>query len=591
MAKLIYEGPKKIRANQLFKCTLTVKIEEQINTGGVICIASRHTSDIGIAQCDNPDNDNFVEFHTGSKNAVLGFENRHGEHPWNKGFSLIVKSGALMPGDSVTLNMGGRRGFRSQSFSEINSGFRLGIKQDGNSEWIVCPKNSSEMFEITGAEAVRVRAYVKDANNPGAKKTICVKMEDAYANIGYMKNAVLDVILDDKKFLGKIKIENGTALNADFEIPADDDWHTLVLVSEDGKFHARTNPFGPSLAAGLNVYFGDIHSQSRLCDGTNMPDELYKYAKIAAGLDFASVTSHDMELDDGMWELIQNETRRANDPHKFVTILGYEWSGIPKIGGDNNVYFKGDTGPLVRNTTTQSKWCVPDTPMEDNDLAETIRKTGEITDEFIVIPHCGGRQANFGFYDPKVMPVFEIHSTHRNYEQVWRTVVDKRLKLGLVGGSDDHRGAIGDCTTAAREVFFSSHCGLICVYAGQLTRDSIWNAILKRHTYATNGPHILLGFSLGENIMGDEVTLAPGAPLSFSFKVATHGFFDRLEVYRNNEIAGRYCAPDQRNQVRIFEDKFEDTVQSGLNFYYIKALQTDGGCAWSSPIFVNGVPA
>ena len=62
MAKLIYSGPPVIKANQLFHCELTVVLEEEIAAGGVICIASRHVSDIGLAQCDNKRDDNFVEF-------------------------------------------------------------------------------------------------------------------------------------------------------------------------------------------------------------------------------------------------------------------------------------------------------------------------------------------------------------------------------------------------------------------------------------------------------------------------------------------------------------------------------------------------
>jgi hypothetical protein len=160
--------------------------------------------------------------------------------------------------------------------------------------------------------------------------------------------------------------------------------------------------------------------------------------------------------------------------------------------------------------------------------------------------------------------------------------------MGLTGGSDDHRGMLGDCACAARERYFSGHSGLICVYAAELTRESIWDAIKKRHTYATNGPHIIISFSMGEYIMGDEAVLKEGAVTEFNFTALSHGFIDRLEVYKNNKIAGSYCGKNQQNQITHYQGTYTDTVQKGENLYYLKVMQTDGGTAWSSPIFVNG---
>jgi len=593
MANLIYEGPKKIKANQLFKCRLTIEIEEEIETGGVICVASRHVSDIGRAQCDNPEDDNYIEFSASRSEAALTFALLPGEHPWNGGFSLIVSNGALRKGDTVTIIMGGEKGFRAQSFSETNSGFRLGVKQNKDAPWIVSPKTEADLFEVTGADAVRIKAYVKDAGSARANKSVCVKTEDVYSNIGYTAEDIeLGVYLDDVKYLGKIKVgKEGVSADNNFFVPPDDKWHTLTVVSNDGRFFSRTNQFGPPLLDGLNVYFGDIHSQSGLCDGTNSPGYLYNYAKTAAGLDFASVSSHDMELDDTAWEEIKRETKQANEPGGFVTFLGYEWSGGEAAGGDNNIYYKSDDGALVRNMVWRNAWCVPDMPDESNDLAETIAKIKQNTDgsdEFMVVPHCGGRQCNFDFYDPGVMSVFEIHSTHRNYEYVWRDVINRGLKLGLAGGSDDHRGMVGDCAAAARERFFSGRSRLICVYAEELTRGAIWDAIKKRHTYATNGSHIIISFAMGAYIMGDEAVLKTGSEMEFNFTALSHGFIDRLEIYKNNDIVGRYCGDNQVNQVTKYQGVYKETVQKGENLYYLKVIQTDGGTAWSSPIFVNG---
>ena len=602
MPTINYSGPEKITANQLFQCVLTVEFGEDIHPGGEIYIGARHTSDIGRAQNDNPAGDNYTAFSASNPSARLRFVKATGQHwdkcPWDSGFLLEVVEGGLRKGDTLTLTLGagGRGGFRAQSFSEFKSGFRVGVLPQKGAEWIVSPVEESRMFEVTGAEAARVRAYVKDINNPGTEKTLCVKMEDIYFNTASMKNIAglrLDVLLDDTEYVGTLDITAGATMHT-LRIPCDGKWHTLSLASADGRFFCRTNPFGPGLSDGLRVFFGDLHAQSDLCDGTNRPGEIYEYAKIAAGLDLAAVTSHDCMINAAAWQEITAATKAANEPGKFVAFPGYEWSGPHKDGGDNNILFNADDGPVVHSFVSCDPWGIPGESDEKHDLRETIAKLKKDGHDFMVIPHCGGRLANFDFFDPEVMHAFEIHSCHRNFEVVWREVVRRGVKIGLCGGSDDHRGAMGDCSLSARDLYYSTHCGLICVCAEELTRAAIWEAIRKRHIYATNGPHIALDFTLNSlHRMGEEVSLPTGAALEFTCRTVTHGFFDRLEFYRNNTLEKIACYGFERgsleNQITDFEDVFADTVQPGLNFYYVKALQTDGGTAWSSPIFVLGL--
>jgi len=40
-----YKGPMILRANQLFKAELQIKLEERLQPGGKIAVAARHTSD------------------------------------------------------------------------------------------------------------------------------------------------------------------------------------------------------------------------------------------------------------------------------------------------------------------------------------------------------------------------------------------------------------------------------------------------------------------------------------------------------------------------------------------------------------------
>ena len=46
-------------------------------------------------------------------------------------------------------------------------------------------------------------------------------------------------------------------------------------------------------AVAYNVYYGQLHSHTRISDGTGSPAQAYEYARDTAGLDFFSIADHD----------------------------------------------------------------------------------------------------------------------------------------------------------------------------------------------------------------------------------------------------------------------------------------------------------
>jgi len=269
-----------------------------------------------------------------------------------------------------------------------------------------------------------------------------------------------------------------------------------------------------------------------------------------------------------------------------VTFLGYEWSGGHDRGGDNNVYFLGDDGPLLYNGPVFSHAAWEPARNEitrTRDLREVIAELRGL--DAMIVPHCGGRRCNFDFYDAKLMPLFEIHSCHRNYEHVAFEAIRRGLRLGFIGGSDDHRGAIGDSHPAARERFFSAHNGLVAVYARELTREALWEAFFARRAYATNGPRIILDFRINDVRMGQELRIQAGEELHVEFDLWLDGMLDRAELVRATETIGRFSGAG--NQVTQFHGEQFEPAAAGATAYYLRVVQTDGGAAWSSPIWVD----
>lgn len=346
-----YDGPAEMRANQLFRAVLAVTFDaEWLVPGGRMSIAARHVSDFGDAQTADPEAENFIAIHTSRPEVAweLGTGIPWYRHPWNRGCDLVLREGALGPGDHVRIELGGPAGFRGQSFVEERFCLRVGIQPAAEAAWLISPVEASPGWTIVGAPPTALRVHLPDMNAEQPAGVVCLKLEDTYGNPTAAETQVA-LLLDDRRCVHRLTLTEGMAEESAVPLPADGAWHRLTAVSSDGRFFARSNPFGPSLMPGYRLFWGEIHAQSGLCDGTNSPAYLYRYARQAAGLDFAAVTSHDFEMTPDDWSQVMAATHTAHRPGAFVTFLGYEWSGRTERGGDNNVYFLGDEGPLLYN--------------------------------------------------------------------------------------------------------------------------------------------------------------------------------------------------------------------------------------------------
>ena len=593
-AKISYNGPTRVRANELFIATFRIVMDQALRPGAKCVLAVRHVCDFGDAQIDDPRAENYISVATsrGDASWELGPANDWARHPWNRGIELELTSGEVVAGETLTIALGGAvgegPGFRAQSFAESPFRFRLGIDALGDGRWEVLPEDACPSLEVVGNSPVALRVIVPRATARAGQAAVCLKPEDAYGNVAGEAIGEVGLLLDDSLPLGSVSLVAGRASRAEFTLPADGRWHRITAASDDGAYFARSNPFGPSPAEGFNLYFGDLHIMSGHCCGTGSAASQYAYAREAAGLDFASVTSLDAQVTEEDWAEIRDATRRAHVPGSFVTFLGYEWGGGSDVGGDHCVHFLGDEGRLVRSGSGgDPQW--NEAAREGGrarDLAETIE---ELRDRRVMlVPHCGGRRCNLDFFDPAVMSMLEIHSCHRTFEDAALDAIERGIRCGFIAGSDDHRGAPGDTRPTARDRFFSSRGGLVATWAEELTRESLWEAFSARRVYATNGPRIVLTTRVGETLMGGEVRAPIGTPLEFSSWACLDGFLGRVEVMKDGVPVRTF--PGEGNQVREFSGECGLTVEASPHAYYVRVFQADGGRAWSSPIWV-GPPA
>lgn len=360
------------------------------------------------------------------------------------------------------------------------------------------------------------------------------------------------------------------------------------ITVEDRKngFKAESNPI-LCTAEPLkeNLYWGDIHGHSGLCDGTGTPDNYYQYAHEVAGLDIAALTTHDahgfipLDEDEATWSLIKSRTDYYYRPSEFVTFLGYEWTSWT-YGHQHVLFLNSEEGVVCSSRDSQSS-----TP-------DGLWKCLQGREAMTIPHHVGGGPIpyDWNFYNAAFQPLTEISSVHGNCEFIGaskgiyrprrghfvRDALARGYRPGIIASGDSHNGHPGRRDKGALTG------GLMAVYAKALDRESIWKAFKNKRVYATSGARIILNMSINGHPMGETISWHDG---------------DDLRV-----ISGEVIGTDAIREIVIIKNDFDlHTIRGtgikstfsyrdkrevrGRDYYYLRVTQEDGEMAWSSPIW------
>jgi len=347
------------------------------------------------------------------------------------------------------------------------------------------------------------------------------------------------------------------------------------------------------------IYFGDMHTHTLDCDGTNDIREHFYYAAKVAGLDFGSVSCHAEYFGcAAAWQRYLRETAKVNRPGEFITFPGYEWAQQ----GHTNAYFPSEENALL--IWGEKRMKAIGNPADDPEF-----RVGAASEEEFMGILKGLEQPAFTIahvhtaytegIDDSVHWLDEIYSCHRHdrakRENRLRRNLERGLRLGVVAGSDMHRLTMGHlCKEPGQrwpqggwENCQYQTAGLQATYAPELTRNGLYQGMKNRQTYGTSGARIVLFFRCGDSPMGSQVKVQTGEKPEFQIEV---GGTDTL-----SEIA--LCRYDGTNWSEPFKKslrdrdrwtgRWQDLDFSGTGIYYVKITQADGEQAWSSPIWLK----
>jgi hypothetical protein len=323
----------------------------------------------------------------------------------------------------------------------------------------------------------------------------------------------------------------------------------------------------------LSLYFGDYHNHTSFSDGRADPDISYLTARDYRDLDFMGVSDHDGTTTPGefAWNCAVCDGLTRNG--EFVCLYGYEENkGWARNGfGHWNALLreKGDIFHFEEGMTPE-------------DLYRYANRSG-----VILIPHHIGvswAPHSWDYFDTGAEPVVElcsVHGVYENMETCSDTVkcvegsmisdgLERGYRFGIVGGSDSH-----NCFAAVM-----AECSMTGVYAEELTREHILDAIRRRHTFATTGDKIVVDFRCNGRFMGEEIHRSD--PLHFTAYMKSESPIVSAEVVSGGVVVlGEQVDSSEASYAWEVENPGEDA------YFYLRLTAANGERAWSSPIFVR----
>jgi len=450
----------------------------------------------------------------------------------------------------------------------------------------------------------RWQLTVPSTVEPGSSSEVCTVALDRFSNRAQGPGTpTLELHRRAPEPGAEVPLETSEAGIAQFDVEESGIYEVQVIGPTGGE-PTRSNPcVAGLLRPGYHLYWGDLHCKSRYSDGARSVDECLEYARDAARLDFASVTDHEAPagyLSDDQWQLTQDSVNRFNDPSRFVTLLGYEWSGSGEewFQGHLCVYFRNGTGPLLR------------TDIPEFETAAQLMQALEGRNAIVIPHHTAGplrtHTSEWPVINDAVEPAVEIYSKWGSYESPTAPLAVKggRRKayvlgalrrghrLAFVGGSNSHYGMPGgEVDETPRDKLACARPGLTAVLCPELTREALFDALLDRRCYATTGARIVADFSVNDKPAGSTVVMSRDHERRLHIEVHGTAPIDRVEIVRNESIVHSVEATGPDVTIDWTDGGEMPTIlvprpggYALFGFYYVRVSQTDGHIAWLSPV-------
>lgn len=482
-----------------------------MDVGGGLKIGTRRQADFGHPQFNDPSADNYATVHCSRPGAHFEtyFDPRGHKRPFNAVAVVRLAGGPLYPGDTITVVLGdtsgGSRGLAVQSFPESASDFAVFLDPLSSGEFkrVYC---TTPNFSIQPGPCEYFSVVAPTFVQAGVPFRVQVRGNDRFGNPTPVDASELSLDADPTIEFA-LSVTTGRATWIDGVMLSNEGVRRLTL-RQGRDERAVSNPVIVRNHADDMICWGDTQAQTASTVGVGTPDEYFAYARDLAAIDFTTHQGNDFILSDADLEEVRQAAIKHNEPGRFAAFFGWEWSGPTGTGGDRNVLFLDDEGPIFRS----SHWQLSDDEVDDctraieavhaRDLQAKMRdyitETGR---KVIMVPHIGGRRSDYEAQDPELEPVFEICSNHGVFEWRLHEFLAAGVRVGVVGASDDHTCRPGLAYPSTPEMTILG--GLGAVYCKKHDREGIYDGLMGRSCYGTTGARMHIEMSAAGCRMGE----------------------------------------------------------------------------------------
>ncbi len=349
----------------------------------------------------------------------------------------------------------------------------------------------------------------------------------------------------------------------------------------------------------LRILRGDTHRHTELSmDLRGSPDgsilDFYRYMLDAAAMDWGFISDHQYGADRTYWWWLTEKAADLFHTEAYASLFGYERSARYPNGhrnvlharrGIQNVPFFVRPEEYMQRHNGIGAVIEGDTKM----LYEEIRRTGGLAISHTSATNMG---TDWRDNDPDLEPVVEIFQGDRysyecagcpftdrgdDYPSAGSAMLEEIHPDGMVAAAWAKGYRLG---VIASSDHLSTHMSYAMVYAEDVSRQAVYDAIKRRHTYAATD-NIIVEFRMGDAFMGDEIRAADPEPTVRARVIGTAKIRE-IALVRNNEVIFT-TSPEAAEAQFEYVDREPDPAE---NFYYLRAVQENDEIAWSSPIWV-----
>jgi Protein of unknown function (DUF3604) len=487
------------------------------------------------------------------------------------------------------------------------------------SDAIILPeKEESECtLSVVAGPVERFSIYSWPAPGSGGKVRTVLVPEDRFGNPACFEKEI-ECELEWNGKSEKVKLKDSRILQ--LSAPNDTARATVTIAMEnmssreninngcrDGDSLIITgNPVWPECYKNLCPAFGEFHWHTDYSqDGQRPLEEALRSARDYLNMNFAAPGDHNPCGE--LWQKTVEALNKFNSKDEFATFFGWENASDR---GHENYYFTDPNHPLICGGSAGIVSGRPD------DLAEKLLNLYKQQDDFITIPHHTNSVAetrtvedDTPYWHPypwlgqqEYIPLVEIMQTRGNqeaniYDDAWRgwhqnngsSVQDALAlgcKMGFVGGTDNHCGWPGR-VYAESEVPLGANYSLTDViltgvWTPAVERQAIFDSLKARHTWAVWNTRAIVWFAVNNTLMGGELNIKKGDNISAYVKITAEDSLQSVEIISDKKTVWNSSSANPEVDFNVDLGKAEKSC-----YFYLRALQRDGGIIYASPIFIT----